>query len=103
MPGDFLPYPVTRAVLKAGQIKGILQKNDACIDITRTGIRHGPTCVPKFWINVVLLILGRKCSPYPLFSFFFSLSNSPLFVKDGLYYSSVILVVELLGEERCYK
>lgn len=34
---------------------------------------------------------------------FFSLSNSPLFVKDGLYYSSVILVVELLGEERCYK
>lgn len=37
----------------------------------KDSIRHGPTCVPKFWINVVPLILGRKCSPYPLFSFFF--------------------------------
>ena len=73
-----------------------------CIDIIRTGVRHGPTCIPKFWINVFPLILGRKCSPYPLFSFF-PLSNSPLFLKNGLYYSSVILVVKLLGEERCYK
>ena len=48
MPGDFLPYPVTRAVLKAGQIKGILQKNDACIDITRTVSDMVPLVFPSF-------------------------------------------------------
>ena len=70
---------------------------------TTAGIQRGPTHVPKLWINVVPLTSGRKCSPCPLSSFFLSLSNSPLFLKNGLYPSSVILVVTLLGEEGGYK